>query len=75
MSATVALTADLARRLGGGRFAQTLAGLCVLLAPALLAGGVLLSTDCLQALTWLACAWILLRLVESGDMSKKGHSA
>jgi hypothetical protein len=66
-AATVALTADLARRLGGGRFAQTLAGLCILLAPALLAGGVLLSTDCLQPLTWLACAWILVRLVESGD--------
>jgi hypothetical protein len=67
MTATVALTADFAKRLGGGRFAQTLAGLCVLLAPALLAGGVLLTTDCLQALTWLACAWILVRLVESGD--------
>jgi len=66
-AATVALTADFARRLGGGRFAQTLAGLCVLLAPALLAGGVLLSTDCLQPLTWLACAWILVRLVESRD--------
>jgi 4-amino-4-deoxy-L-arabinose transferase-like glycosyltransferase len=67
MSATVALTADFACRLGGGRFAQALAGLCVLLAPALLAGGVLLSTDCLQALSWLACAWILVRLVDSGD--------
>ena len=67
MSATVALTADFARLLGGGRFAQTLAGLCVLLAPALLAGGVLLSTDCLQALSWLACAWILARLADSGD--------
>jgi len=67
MTATVALTADLARRLGGGRFSQSLAGLCVLLAPALLAGGVLLSTDCLQPLTWLACAWILVRLVDSGD--------
>jgi len=66
-AATVGLTADLARRLFGGRFAQTLAGLCVLLAPALLAGGVLLSTDCLQPLTWLACAWILVRLVDSGD--------
>ena len=45
MSATVALTADFARLLGGRRFAQTLAGLCVLLAPALLVGGMLLSTD------------------------------
>lgn len=67
MAATVALTADFARQLGGGRFAQALAGLCVFLAPALLAGGVLLSTDCLQALSWLACAWILARLVERGD--------
>ena len=66
-AATVALTADFAARLGGGRFAQWLAGLCVLLAPALLAGGVLLSTDCLQPLSWLACAWILARLVASGD--------
>jgi 4-amino-4-deoxy-L-arabinose transferase-like glycosyltransferase len=67
MSATVALTADFARWLGGGRFAQWLAGLSTLLAPALLVGGVLLSTDCLQALTWLACAWILARLAASGD--------
>ena len=67
MAATVALTADFTRQLGGGRFAQALAGLCVFLAPALLAGGVLLSTDCLQALSWLACAWILVRFVERGD--------
>ncbi|MGA2493253.1 MAG: glycosyltransferase family 39 protein [Roseiarcus sp.] len=67
MAATVALTADFARRLGGGRFAQTLAGLCVLLAPALLVDGALLSTDCLQPLTWLACARILARLIASGD--------
>ncbi|THD46030.1 MAG: glycosyltransferase family 39 protein [Bradyrhizobium sp.] len=66
-AATVALTADFARRLGGGRFAQILAGLCVLQAPVLLAFGVLLSTDCLQPLSWLACAWILLRLIDSGD--------
>ena len=37
------------------------------LAPALLVGGVLLSTDCLQALSWLACAWILARLAAGGD--------
>ena len=67
MAATVALTADFARQLGGGRFAQALAGLCVLLAPALLASGVLLSTDCLQPLSWLACAWILVRLIDNGD--------
>jgi hypothetical protein len=67
MTATVALTADFARRLGGGRFAQTLAGLCVLHAPVFLVDGVLLTTDALQPLTWLACAWVLARLAESGD--------
>ena len=67
MATTVALTADFARRLSGGRFAQSLAGLCVLLAPVFLVDGVLLTTDCLQPLTWLACAWMLARLAESGD--------
>ena len=66
-AATVALTADFARQLGGGRFAQFVAGLCTLLAPALVAGGVLMSTDALQPLTWLACAWIVVRVVASGD--------
>jgi hypothetical protein len=69
-TATIALTADLARRLGGGRFAQALAGLCVLLAPTLLGGGVggvLLATDCMQPLTWTACAWIIVRLIEGGE--------
>ena len=63
----VALAADLARQLGGGRFAQTLAGLCVLLAPTLMTFGVLLTTHCLQPPTWLACAWFLTRRIESGD--------
>ncbi|MGD1017210.1 MAG: glycosyltransferase family 39 protein [Roseiarcus sp.] len=63
----VALAADLAGRLGGGRFAQTLAGLCVLLTPTLMTFGVLLTTHCLQPPTWLACAWILTRRIEGGD--------
>ncbi len=64
MSATVALTVRFARRLGGGRFAQALAGLCVLLAPMLLVDGLLLFTDMLQPLTWLACAYLLTRIAE-----------
>jgi hypothetical protein len=67
MSATVALTAEFTRALGGGRFAQWLAGLCVLLAPVLLVQGVLFSTDMFQALTWLALGWILVRLEQTGD--------
>jgi len=67
MSATVALAAELTRRLGGGRYAQTLAGLATLLSPVLLVDGLLLSTDMLQPLTWLGCAWALARLVETRD--------
>ncbi|HXQ29474.1 MAG TPA: glycosyltransferase family 39 protein, partial [Gemmatimonadales bacterium] len=61
MAATVALTAEFVRLLGGQRFAQWLAGLCVLGAPIFLAQGLLLTTDMLQALTWLACGWFLVR--------------
>ncbi len=67
LAATVALTVEFAGRLGGGRFAQALAGLCTLLAPVLLADGLLMSTDMLQPLTWLGCSWALVRLSESGD--------
>ncbi len=67
MSATVALSAELARILGGGRFAQWLCGLAVLLGPVFLADGLLLTTDSLQPLTWLACGWCLTRLAQTGD--------
>jgi len=67
MTATVALSADYAKRLGGGRFAQALAGLCVLFAPVLLVDGLLASTDMLQPLSWLAAAWLLARLAQGGD--------
>jgi 4-amino-4-deoxy-L-arabinose transferase-like glycosyltransferase len=67
MSATVALTVFFARRLGGGRFAQALAGLCALAAPILLVDGLLLFTDMLQPLTWLAVAYLLTRIAEGGS--------
>jgi hypothetical protein len=67
MTATVALTAEFARLLGGGRFAQGLAGLCVLTGGIFLVDGLLLYTDMLQPLTWLACSWFLVRLAQSGD--------
>jgi 4-amino-4-deoxy-L-arabinose transferase-like glycosyltransferase len=67
MAATVALTADYARALGGGRFAQGLAGLSTLFAPVLMAAGLLLFTDMLQSLTWLACAYLLTRIAQGGS--------
>ena len=67
MTATVALTAEFARLVGGGRFAQWLAGLCVLLAPIFLLQGTLFLTDMFQALTWLGLGWVLVRLEQTGD--------
>ena len=67
MSATVALTAEFTHSLGGARFAQWLAGACVLLSPVFLIHGVLLSTDLFQALTWLGLSWVLVRLAQTGD--------
>jgi hypothetical protein len=67
LSAAVALSAEFARALGGGRFAQWLAGLCVLCAPQFLATGLLFTTETFQPLTWLACGWFLVRLAKTGD--------
>jgi len=67
MSAGVALTAEFARLVGGGRFAQWLAGVCVLLGPIYLILGVLFSTDMFQVLTWLGLGWALVRLEQTGD--------
>jgi hypothetical protein len=67
MTATVALTAELTRVVGGSRFAQWMAGLCVLLGPVFLIQGVLFSTDMFQALTWLGLSWVLVRQEQTGD--------
>jgi hypothetical protein len=67
MAATVALTAEFARAVGGGRFAQWLAGTCVLLGPMFLLQGTLFFTDMFQPLTWLGLGWILVRLEQTGD--------
>jgi len=67
MTATVALTAEFARTLGGGRFAQWLAGLTVLFGGDFLVDGLLLLTDMMQPLTWLGCGWCLLRVAQTRD--------
>lgn len=67
MAATVAMTAELARILGGGRFAQWLCGLAVLLGGVFLVDGLLLTTDMMQPLTWLGCGCCVVRLAQTGD--------
>jgi hypothetical protein len=63
----VFLTGMLARRLGGGRFAQALAALAVLTAPVFLAFSSYLSMNPVEPLIWTGCAFLLLRLIQTGD--------
>ena len=67
MSASVALTAEFARILGGGRFAQWLCGVAVLVAPVFMVDGLILTTDFLQPQGWLGCSWCLVRLIQTKD--------
>lgn len=66
-AAEVALTALMARELGGRRFAQALAALCALVAPGVLATHNFLSMNAFEPLFWMGCAWLCLRIVNTGN--------
>jgi hypothetical protein len=57
-AAEVALTALIARELGGKRFAQGLAALAALVAPGFLAADSLLTMNAFEPLFWMGCAKI-----------------
>ena len=63
-TALVALGTVAAGRLGGGLFARWLAGLALLAAPVFRVDGLLLSTDFLQPLAWLAASLLILDATE-----------
>ena len=66
-AALVLLTGLLVRELGGGRFAQWLAGLAVIAAPVWLLSHHLLSPNGFDPLFWMGCAWLFIRYVKTGD--------
>ena len=66
-AAMVLLTGLLTRELGGGRFAQTFAALCVLLAPGLLGVDHFLSMNSMEPLFWIGCAGLIVRIVRTGN--------
>ncbi len=66
-AAEVALAALIARELGGRRFAQGLAALATLAAPGVLGTDAFLSMNAFEPLFWLGCAWLLLRIVNTGN--------
>ena len=63
----VALTALIARELGGKRFAQGFAALAALVAPGILVGDSLLTMNAFEPLFWMGCAWLLIRMVKTGN--------
>ncbi|MGA3293024.1 MAG: glycosyltransferase family 39 protein [Candidatus Acidiferrales bacterium] len=66
-SAVVFLTGILARELGGGRFAQFLGAVAILLAPAYLAFDSFFSMNAFEPLFWLLCAWIAVRIAKGAS--------
>jgi len=57
----------LARELGGGRFAQAFAGLCILAAPVFLGMDSILCVGAIEPLAWMGCVLLLARIARTGD--------
>jgi len=66
-TALIALTMLIARELGGRTYAQLLAGVCVLLCPAVLVVGSLLTMNAFEPLFWMGCIWVVARILRTGD--------
>jgi MFS family permease len=64
---TVALVGVMARRLGGGRFAQALSMTAALVAPFYLTLGQYFSMNALDLLSWAIAAHLVLRIVQGGS--------
>jgi 4-amino-4-deoxy-L-arabinose transferase-like glycosyltransferase len=63
-AATVVLAGLIARKLGGGRFAQVLAGLAVILSGVILNFNVLLTNNAFDILFWTLAAYILIVILK-----------
>jgi hypothetical protein len=66
-AAAVFLAGMLARRLGGGRLAQTLACTAMLVAPVFLRTGNMLCIPAFEPLFWLGCSYLLVRIVQEDE--------
>jgi Dolichyl-phosphate-mannose-protein mannosyltransferase len=66
-AAKVFLGGWIAREVGGGKFAQSLAALTVLLAPIYLTFDNFLSMNAFEPVFWMLCAAIVLRILNGGD--------
>ena len=64
ISAVVVLTAMIAREFGGRRFALILSAVAVLIAPMYLSDGSLLTTNSLEPLLWMGCAYFAILAIK-----------
>jgi hypothetical protein len=63
----VLLTGLIVHELGGKRAAQVLAGLAVLFASIYLYVNSYLSMNSVEPLIWMGCAWVLIRMIRTGN--------
>ena len=66
-TALIALTILMARELGGRRYAQLLAGLSLLLCPAVISIDSLMTMNAFEPLFWMAALWCLMRFQRTGQ--------
>lgn len=66
-TALVAFAMLIARELGGNRYAQFLAGLCILLCPMELLGSSLLTMNAFEPLYWMGCVLVIARILRTGN--------
>ena len=66
-AAEAALTAVIARELGGKGFAQVVAAISVLAAPAILGMDSLMTMNAFEPLFWMACAYLLIRIIKTAN--------
>jgi dolichyl-phosphate-mannose-protein mannosyltransferase len=66
-AATVLLTAIMARPFGGRRFALILAAVSAVVAPMYLSNGSLLTTNCLEPILWMGCAYCAILASQKND--------
>jgi hypothetical protein len=66
-AAVVWLTGKLAREMGGGRFAQALAALAIVVVPIYLILHHWLTNNVFEHLIWTGCIWLVVRAINTGD--------
>jgi len=66
-AAVVWLAGTLAREMGGGRFAQGMAALAVVVVPIYLVAHTWLTDNVFEQLIWMGCVWLVVRAINTGD--------